>query len=238
MEGVANDNLLSSAEGNQPADRPFSEGQDAISRVRGSEFFPERLATVQQAVPLANTWLDNALHAFGVVRRHLNNADLATYPCKVALDAMRRHFHTDRRDGSLDELNAAAMVERNFRTMKLALATSNSIFVCVDGETAAWNTRGYFGSEFIVPAYAYSHNSIAFTDDFEKLGPKCRSAVIIHQLAHFIDVRIKDHGCRGPLYERLDFQTAMVNVHAYPNFAINVSPPYIDERFGMMRSDE
>ena len=78
--------------------------------------------------------------------------------------------------------------------------------------------------------------AIFFTSDFPPIGPKCKAAVMIHQLAHFIDSRIRDiAGNSGPAYDRLDFDTALFNVHCYPNFAANATPPYLDERFGISK---
>ncbi len=234
MEGPIDANLPPSDENDRPLDKPAREGDRESSPVSGSGAFDDRTLALREALPLASNWVENAARILGLVRRVLEDAVAPAHLGKIGFDAMRRHFHTDRSVTAVSELQAASLIEQNFLAIKRYLAMHDSIFTCVDDEVAAANTRGYFGSEFIVPAYDYSHKSISFTGDFEKLGEKCRAAVIVHQLAHFIDARIRDHGSQGPAYERLDFETALVNVHAYPNFAINVSPPFLDERFGMM----
>ncbi|MCC6327838.1 MAG: hypothetical protein IT174_04925 [Acidobacteria bacterium] len=198
-----------------------------------------RRAAVDDAKPLAANWIANGARMLALARRVLDAGREPGYLEKIALAAARTHFHTDRRRSGVSESDAIIMIERNFQSISRALSMSDSIFAYVDGETAAKNTRGYFGSEFIVPAYAYAVSSIAFTADFPGLGPKCRAAVIIHQLAHFIDARIRDTaGAKGAAYDSLDHASALFNVHCYPNFAINVSPPFPDDRFGMMRPED
>ena len=81
--------------------------------------------------------------------------------------------------------------------------------------------------------------SISFTTQFPDLGPKCKAAVIIHQLAHYVDARNRDYyGTRGAGYETADFDGAFQNVHCYPNLAINATAPFSDERYGMARPGE
>jgi hypothetical protein len=197
-----------------------------------------RIRSVAEARPLAAAWVDNALRSLSQLRRALETHTELTPLNRLVLDAARRHFHTDRRNSEVTEADALRSVETNFHLIRQSLATSDSIFDHADDETAARNTRGYFGSEFTVPAYAYSRKAVAFTADFPTLGLNCRAAVVVHQLTHFIDQRIRDiAGTRGQLYDGLDFETARLNVHCYPNFAINVTPPYRDERFGMTRPD-
>jgi len=198
-----------------------------------------RRQAVDDAKPLAASWIANSLRMLALGRRVLEAGREPGHLEKITLAAVRTHFHTDQRPAGLSESGAIKMIEWNFQSISRALSMSDSIFAYVDGETAAQNTRGYFGSEFIVPAYAYAVSSIAFTADFPGLGPKCRAAVIIHQLAHFIDARIRDiAGAKGAAYRSLDLASALFNVHCYPNFAINVSPPFLDDRFGMTRPED
>ena len=107
-------------------------------------------------------------------------------------------------------------------------------------QTASRETLGYFYKDGPpVGSYTFPMKSICFTSHFPTLGPNCKAAVIIHQLAHFIDARVKDlSGNRGAAYDRSTFETALLNVHCYPNFAINATPPYVDERYGMLRPAE
>lgn len=198
-----------------------------------------RQATVDDAKPLAAAWIANGARMLALARRVLDAGREPVNLEKIALAAARTHFHTDRRRSGLSESDAIQMIGRNFQSISRALSMSDSIFAYVDSETAAKNTRGYFGSEFKVPAYTYAVSSIAFTADFPSLGPKCRAAIVIHQLAHFIDARIRDTaGAKGAAYCSLDLASAIFNVHCYPNFAINVSPPFLDDRFGMMRPED
>ncbi len=194
-------------------------------------------AAAEEAKPLAALWLDNAL---GMLRSALRSFEPNT-PADLRIDigreTVRRHFHTDRRAPALTEPAAINLVYQNFQTMRRFLAASESIFLTADDETASLNTRGYFGSGLIVAAYAYTQESISFTGDFPGLGPKCKAAVIIHQLAHFIDARMRDQSCGGIMYDIADFETSLFNVHCYPNFAVNATPPYMDERYGMTRPE-
>jgi hypothetical protein len=200
--------------------------------------YDDRVKAVAEAKPLALNWIDNAAQLLGHARQTLDPNAAPDVRGTTGLEAVRRHFHTDRRNGPVTECEAIDLVERNFRSIRQFLATSDAIFDYADDETASENTRGYFGSEFTVAAYVYSLGSISFTSDYTDLGLKCRAAVIIHQLAHFIDPRVRDYGCTGLAYEELDFETALFNIHSYPNFAVNATPPYADARFGMMRPNE
>jgi hypothetical protein len=161
----------------------------------------------------------------------------ADFRITVGVETVRRHFHTDRRNPELSEAAAIKLIDKNFQSMRGFLSAGESIFISADDETATRSTRGYYGSGLIVAAYAYPQKSISFTNDFPALGPRCKAAVIIHQLAHFIDARMRDHSCGGLVYDLSDFETSLFNVHCYPNFAVNATPPYIDERYGMTRPD-
>ncbi|MGD9564044.1 MAG: hypothetical protein AB7F88_17335 [Pyrinomonadaceae bacterium] len=191
----------------------------------------------EEAKPLALFWIDYGLMMLRTALRSFEPESPADVRINLALDTLRRHFHTDRRDEKLTEKGAIELVEQNFQTMRRSLAASASIFRSADDETASQNTRGYFGSGLTVAAYAYTHKSISFTSHFPPLGPRCKSAVIVHQLAHFIDARMRDHSCGGLIYDLADFEASLFNVHCYPNFAVNATPPYLDERYGMTRPE-
>lgn len=191
----------------------------------------------EEAKPLASFWLEHALAILGSALRGFEPDPPADIRISLGLETVRRHFHTDRRDPSLDEAAAVKLIEKNFQVMRRSLSASGSIFISADDETASRNTRGYFGSGMIVAAYAYTQKSISFTSHFPSLGPKCKAAVIIHQLAHFIDPKMRDQSCGGIIYDLSDFETSLFNVHCYPNFAVNATPPYLDERYGLTRPD-
>lgn len=212
------------------ADEPDGLAEAAFSFVVD----PKTAADV--AKPMTLSWLSNAVEMLYAAGNALENRAQADPRAKLGIGIVRRHFHTDRRRQPISEVSAIRTIEVNFRSMMRYLNMSDSIFRSADDETASKNTRGYFGSGFTVAAYAYSMKSIFFTSDFPPIGPKCKAAVIIHQLAHFIDARVRDiAGNSGPAYDRLDFDRALFNVHCYPNFAANATPPYLDERFGISR---
>lgn len=191
----------------------------------------------EEAKPLAVMWLDNALTMLRISARAFGPDAPADIRIALGVDTVRRHFHTDRRNATPSEAAAIKLVEQNFQTMRRFLSASGSIFLSADDETASANTRGYFGSGLIVAAYAYTQRSITFTSHFSSLGPKSRAAVIIHQLAHYIDARMRDQSCGGIIYDLADFETSLFNVHCYPNFAVHATPPYLDERYGLTRPD-
>jgi hypothetical protein len=199
-------------------------------------FVVDPRSAADAAKPLALNWLSNAVDMLYLAGSYIETGQPTDPRTRIAVESVRRHFHTDKRRRPISELEAVKLVEANFRTMLRYLNLSDTIFQSVDDETASKNTRGYFGSEFTVAAYTYSMKAIFFTSDFPPIGPKCKAAVIIHQLAHFIDSRIRDiAGNSGPAYDRLDFDTALFNVHCYPNFAVNATPPYLDERYGISK---
>jgi hypothetical protein len=191
----------------------------------------------EEAKPLASFWLEHALAILGSALRAFEPDPPADIRIGLGLETVRRHFHTDRREPTLTEAAAIKLIEKNFQVMRRSLSASGSIFVSADDETASRSTRGYFGSGMIVAAYAYAQKSISFTSHYPSLGPKCKAAVIIHQLAHFIDPRMRDQSCGGLIYDAADFDTSLFNVHCYPNFAVNATPPYLDERYGLTRPD-
>jgi hypothetical protein len=199
-------------------------------------FVVEPKTAADAARPLALNWLSSAVDMLYLGGNAIETGAQLDPRSKLAIETVRRHFHTDKRRRPISELEAVKLVEANFRSMMRYLNMSDSIFQSADDETAAKSTRGYFGSGFTVAAYTYSMKAIFFTSDFPPIGPKCKAAVMIHQLAHFIDSRIRDiAGNSGPAYDRLDFDTALFNVHCYPNFAANATPPYLDERFGISK---
>lgn len=170
------------------------------------------------------------------VRRGLLSKSSVDIRTKIGLPIVRRHFHTDR--AALPEAEAIMKVETNFELMRRLLGVGESFFEYPDEGTAAESTRGFFGSEFVVPAYTYTRCVVAITPQFLAIGPMCRAAVIVHQMAHFIDPGVRDQtGVFGPRYDSLNFEQALFNVHSYANFAVNSLPPYLDERFGVARLD-
>ena len=189
----------------------------------------------EEAKPLALMWLENALGMLRVALRGLEANTYGDVRLGLALETIRRHFHTDRRSSTASEPEAIKLVEQNFQAIRRAMSASASIFLSADDETASRNTRGYFGSGLIVAAYAYTQRSVTFTSHFPSLGQKCKSAVLIHQLGHYIDARMRDQSCGGLIYDLADFETSVFNVHCYPNFAVNATPPYLDERYGLTR---
>src|SRR5688500_3067871 len=193
----------------------------------------------QNAVPLAMNWVRSAINMLSFAHRAAVNGPPRDPMGRLAMQVIRRHFHTDRLKGPMSEPNAIQTLRPRFEDIRRFLTAGDSIFVTADDETAAEKTRGYFGSEYTVAAYAYSRSEIAFTSQFPGLGPRCRAAVLIHQLAHYIDSRVTDMtGSKGAAYDNLGFESAVLNVHCYPNFAVNAFPPYADERYGMLRPEE
>ncbi len=223
------------------ADDPPENGEQVTARLEelpelAISFVVDPKSSADAAKPVALNWLSSAIDMLYLAGTSIEAGSQNDPRSKLAVDTVRRHFHTDKRRRTISELEAVRLVEANFRSMTRYLNVSDSIFQSADDETAARSTRGYFGSGFTVAAYTYSMKAIFFTSDFPPIGPKCKAAVMIHQLAHFIDSRIRDiAGNSGPAYDRLDFDTALFNVHCYPNFATNATPPYLDERFGISK---
>ena len=222
-------------------EQPLEDAAEAATAREGAEaevsLFDDRIKAVGEVKPIALNWLNNAVLILDAARNAASGAPTDARG-QIGLETARRHFHTDRRSRTASEAEAIAEIGKNFQAMRGFLATGDSIFAYVDDETASQNTRGYFGSEFTVAAYAYPRKSVSFTRDFAGLGLNCRAAVLVHQLAHYIDGRIKDFlGALGPAYDGSDYETAVFNVHSYPNFAINATPPFHDVRYGMQRPE-
>lgn len=194
--------------------------------------------SADEVKPLAAKWIANAVEMLGAAARSLEPGAAPDFRGGIGLDIVRRHFHTDKRARTESEIEAIRQIEANYRQMQTFLGLSDSIFQSADDDAAANNTRGYFGSGLTVAAYAYTRKSISFTSHYPSLGPKCRAAVILHQLAHFIDPQIRDQSSGGLMYDNADFDAAFHNVHCYPNFAVNAAPPYLDERYGMNRPND
>ncbi len=224
------------------------ENKDAIAADQTSaDTAPGRTAVTSETDPfaaanasleLASKWVDNALLMLWTARRAVETSSRGG-AAGLSIDIVRRHFHTDRSLSAYSESQNISRIETRFRQMKLALMQSSSIFSFVDDVTAIENTRGIYDSETTVAAYAYSHGHIALTNKFAALGPNCRAAVIIHQLAHYIDPQVRDSaGSVGTAYDGLDIESALLNVHCYPNFAVNSTPPHLDNRYGMLKQAE
>jgi hypothetical protein len=197
------------------------------------------LDSLGDAIGLAAEWTRNALNMLSFAHRAAAIVDPRDPMGRLSLKVTRRHFHTERTNPALTEENAIQSIRTRFETIRRFLSAGDAVFRMASDAEAENATRGYFGSQYTVAAYAYSWDSVSLTSRFPSLGPKCRAAVIIHQLAHFMDARVKDMtGAQGAAYDRLSFESALLNVHCYPNFAVNASPPYGDERFGLMRPDE
>jgi hypothetical protein len=195
-------------------------------------------ASALSAVPQGIYWVESAILCLGTARRETDTGLLINPVTRNALAISRRHFHTDRRKTPISEAEALLALEKRFKEIRGFLSVCDSIFASVDDQTAIDNTRGYFGTDVTVAAYTYARKSVSFTSQFPALGPKCRTAILIHQLAHYIDARVSDiAGVRGFNYDNLDFDSAIRNVHCYPNFAANATPPFQDERYGLTRPE-
>lgn len=193
------------------------------------------LEAANVAIDLARRQLENACKMLDAAGAALETGQ-DMWPGPLALSIVRRHFRTNASKRGTAETENIAEIRSLLQNIRLALMNARSIFRFVDDRTASENTRGFYDSDFDVAAYAYSHNHIALTNKFFTLGPNCRAAVVVHQLAHFVEPRMRDiAGVRGPAYDALDFESARFNVHCYPNFVANAFPPYQDERFGMTR---
>lgn len=209
-----------------PADGPQPEDRSA-----------QIVYAVQAAIPLAAKWISNAQALLCTVRRSLSGDTAMDIRAMIGLPIVRRHFHTDRNDGRFSEAEAVESVEQIYGLIDRFLRHPATVFLTADDAEAAENTRGIYGSGVNVAAYGYARRSVSFTPGFLSLGPNCQAAVIIHQLAIFVDPKMRDNGCGILEVESSDFATALYNMHAYPNFAVNATPPYIDERFGMQRPE-
>ena len=108
----------------------------------------------------------------------------------------------------------------------------------VDDATAR-RENGLAAGATLPAAHTFPRSSVAFTTVYPGLGPNAQAAVMVHEMAHFISARIGHVGGEnGPAYDNSNFATAVNNAHCYPNFAVHVTPPFRDERFGLSRPNE
>lgn len=190
-----------------------------------------------EATPLALKWVDNAIRMLNSCKRSIGSVVAVNSIAKREIAIVRLHFHTDRSMSGTTETENLRKIESNYQTMRRYLCNSEHVFRSVDDETASRDTLGYFQRDGpLVGGYVYSMKSISFTSHYPTLGPNCKASVIIHELAHYIDARMGHVGGESGLtYTLSDFETAVNNVFCYQNFAVNATPPYFDERFGMNR---
>jgi hypothetical protein len=220
---------------------------DHISSQNKDEVVPDTIeftietdpkSAADEAKPLALKWINNAILILNACIHSIQRPGVPHISVQIGLPILRRHFHTDRLRPGTTEIDAFRRIEQNYQSMRRCISVSDAIFQSADDEAAALNTRGVFGSGPIVAAYVYTMRSISFTTHFPRLGPNCKAAVIIHELAHYIDQRFGHTGGEfGPAYDHLDFETALYNVYCYPNFAVNATPPYRNEFYGLSRPD-
>jgi len=213
----------------------------------GSEVVPDTIelraqidpkSAADEAKPLALKWINNAILILNACIHTIQRPGTPHITVQIGFPIVRRHFHTDRLRPGVTELDALRRIEHNFQLMRRYLAVSDAVFESANNEAAALNTRGVFGSGPIVAAYVYTMKSISFTSHFPRLGPNCKAAVIIHELAHYIDQRFGHAGGEfGPAYDHSEFETALFNVYCYPNFAVNATPPYMNEIYGLSRPE-
>lgn len=208
----------------------------ALDKELASSSATDPKTAAKEATPLALKWVGNAIFALNARIQSLGNRFGPSNLALVSFPQIRIHFHTDRLKRGATEVASLQRLEANYQKMRKHLINNDPIFRSVDDATAARETAGQFRPGVILGAYVLPGKPIAFTSHFLNLGPNARSAMILHELGHFISPLIGHVGGEsGPAYDNSDFETAINNAHCYPNFATHVTPPFIDERFGLSR---
>lgn len=208
------------------------------SELASNSLTDPRTAAIESA-PRALEWIDNAIIALNDCVRSIDGASEPTIIAKVAMPFVRLHFHTDRSRFGASERTNLIRIEANYQIMRRHLCNSKHVFRSVNDIVATRDTLGAFRPGVIVGGYAFPFKSVSFTSHFLSLGPNCRAAVIIHELGHYVSPSIGHTGGeRGFEYDNSPFETAINNVYCYPNFAVHVTVPFRDERYGMSRPND
>ncbi len=176
---------------------------------------PRSLAE-EENKPIALAWIDAALEA---LRDRPDD--------EVTVAALETNFRLPR--GSVDAVSVLSI----FRTFVLAraiIAESERWFYDVTDADAV----ALFGSEdAIPPAYAIFGNGIYFTSRFDRFGPLCRSAMVVHEAVHVFDPRSGEPAIHISEWDepRFSSQTIAQSIHnpsSYASFSAQVFEGRVD----------
>ncbi len=186
------------------------------------------------AIPLATTWAQGALtylQGYRAWRIRKRGAPL------FDATAANVHLHLDRL-GDIDSIRRIDEWISNYQKILGALRNAEHVFVRATREEAlaARNEMNCFGVS--VPAWARANINIWFGPDMLGLGPKCKSAILIHEAGHFVAAKIGHQGGeRGFAYDNQSADQALTSAYVCANFATHATTGK-DERFGLARPRE
>lgn len=179
---------------------------EARARARGAL----RVAC-REAVPLALVWVERALAALAAPGEPLARAALAT------------NFAWARLDAAASEPQLQAIVA-TFVGVRAVLRDAKTSFAAAPRSLA----RHHFAPPAsIPPAYAIFGDRVYVTEVFSRFGPKCQTAMVLHEGVHLVDpgsgaadVHISEWD--EPRFSSLAPEQSLHNPSAYASFAAQV----------------
>jgi len=169
---------------------------------------PKELAEAESK-PLALAWIASALAAKGGL---LKAALETNFAWKQVRDPGAHFDH----------------IEQTLQELDKIIRLSARYFADVDYERAA----AIFAPNPVPPAYALYKEKIYFTPEYEKFGPKCRTAMLVHEAVHVIDPRSGEPEIHISEWDpRFETRTALQQLHnpsAYASFTAQIHERAID----------
>lgn len=192
---------------------------------------PKELA--KAAIPLAMSWIQGASAYLEGYKRWRSSGMVTPFDATAA----NVHLHLDKVSGPAWQPYVAEWME-NYRMIADSMRNAEKIFIRATREEALAARNGMQCWGVTIPAWARAQENIWFGPDMIGLGPKCKAAILIHEAAHYIRVKLGHQGGeRGPIYDNQTADQALTSAYVCANFATHAATGR-DERFGLARSNE
>ncbi len=193
---------------------------------------PRRVA--METAPIALSWVNECIRHLKDYRDWLTKPEKRVMITREAFDPVYTHL----KFGQLSDQDAVRYTDtyiQNYTLMASIFNRPDAIFkvASIEDQLRVSRSNSCFG--LVMPAWAIANNAIWFGPDFIGLGPKCRTAILIHECGHYIHPSIlHEGGERGPEYDSLRPEVALRSAYVYANFASHVVDGW-DARHGLAR---
>jgi hypothetical protein len=185
------------------------------------------------AKTLALQWIDAAI---AELPAFINNTPS---PNKAVMeDGMKAHFHIDKTTPLDAKKGLLAILSSNFTQIRTIIANSQDFRWRNEAEKLT-DWRGVVNEANGAVLYTFNKGTINFCKKFADFGPKCQTAMLVHEPIHKIDKEGTHIGEANfnQDYARLTADKAVHNPSSYAAFSQHIFFKK-DERFGAGRPNE
>jgi len=162
----------------------------------------------------------------------------------LTLAALEVNFAWKRLEPSFTDMRVR-QIRASFGAIRAVMLESAARFAEVSEAEAVELFQPGPGAD-IPPAYAIFADRIYFTPRFTGFGPKCRTAMLLHEAVHVFDRRSGEPAIHlsewDPRFDELTAEQQLHNASAYASFAGQVHHGKLawprEARFGAGRADE